>query len=173
MKPQVDSFLEKMHGVNAQPEVVKQALKTYFEMQAAQDAAYIDEQNILKDKTVTELRQEWGASYDRNINVLKGFVQNQFGDAADSILSATDLNGVPLMNNAAIVRKFAQLAFDNDPIGAVLPSNNQGTIDTINSEISAIEQRMRTDRRGYFKDDTMQARYSQLLEAKNKYAAKK
>lgn len=173
IKPQVDSFLEKMHGVNAQPEVVKQALKTYFEMQAAQDAAYIAEQNELKEKTVTELRQEWGASYDRNINVLKGFIQNQFGEAADSVLSATDLNGVPLMNNPTIIRKFAQLAFDNDPIGAVLPANNQGTIDTINSEIAAIETRIKTDRRGYFKDDAAQKRYAELLEAKNRYAAKK
>lgn len=173
IKPQVNNFLEKMHGVNAQPDVVKQALKSYFEMQAAEEAAYLDEQAQLKEKTVTELRQEWGSSYDRNINVLKGFVQNQFGDAADSILQARDLNNVPLMNNPAIIRKFAQLAFDNDPIGAVLPSNNQGTIDTINSEISAIETRIRTDRRGYFKDDAMQARYSQLLEAKNKHNAKK
>jgi hypothetical protein len=172
IKPQVDVFLEKMHAQNTPPAVVKEALKAYFDMQAMEDGKYLDEQKQLKDKTVTELRQEWGVSYDRNINVMKNFMQTQFGDAADAIMGATDLNGVPLMNNASIIRKFTQLALDNDPIGAVLPGNNAGTIDTINSEIAALENRIKTDRRGYFKDTAAQTRYQELLAARDTYKKK-
>src|SRR5690554_4924805 len=39
----------------------------------------------------------------------------------------------------------------------------------INDEIAVIELRMKTDRRGYFKDEAAQARYRELLSARERY----
>lgn len=171
-KPQVDKFLEKMHGTNASPDQVKTALKTYFEMQNEANTQYLQKQAEIKDTAQKELRQEFGAEYDRNVNLLKGYIQNQFGDASDVLLNAVDATGTPLMNQPSVIRKFLQLALDHDPVGASLPGMGMQGLDTVTNEIKAIEKRMASDRKGYFKDESMQKRYGELLEMQTRYQKK-
>lgn len=167
IKPQVDVFLEKMHAKNTSPDVVKEALKTYFELQAAETAKYLETQEQFKEKTITELRQEWGASYDRNMNVLKNFVQSRFGEASGTIFGAVALDGTPLMNQPAIVRQFMQLAMDNDPVGTVMPSNNATGAD-LDTEIKNLRTLRTTNEKAYFKDPNNSRRLEELLAAKSR-----
>lgn len=173
LKPAMDKFLAEMHASNAQPEVVQKAIKSFFDLQVAKDSDYLLEQENIKKETQTQLRQEWGHSYDKNLNVMSGYLKAQFGEDADVLLGAVDINGVPIMNQPNIVRKFLQVALDNDPISTVLGHSNAGGIATIEQEIKEIEALQRTNRREYFKDNDKQQRYQELLGARAAHNSKK
>lgn len=168
-KPQVDEFLKVAHEANMTDLQAKAALKTYFSMQQQHNTAYLQRQAEFKDNSQTELRKEFGQQYDRNINLLKGYVENQFGDASDAILSAVDTTGTPLMNRPDVIRKFLQIALDHDPVGASLPGLGMQGLDTVTAEIANIEKRIKTDRKGYFADPKAQSRYGELLEMKDRF----
>lgn len=171
-KPQVNKFLEAAHSANMTDAQAKTALKTYFQMQNDASTQFLQKQAEQKDSAQTELRKEFGQQYDRNINLLKGYIQNQFGDASDVLMGAIDATGTPLMNQPNVIRKFLQLAMDHDPIGASLPGLGMQGIDTIDNELKTLETRIKTDRKGYFRDDKAQARYGELLQMKERYGKK-
>lgn len=168
-KPQVDQFLKVAHENNMTDAQAKAALKTYFSMQQQSNTAYLQKQAEFKETALTELRKEFGQQYDRNINLLKGYVENQFGDSADAILSAVDTTGTPLMNRPDVIRKFLSIALDHDPVGATLPGLGMQGKDTVENEIKTIETRIKTDRKGYFADQKAQDRYGQLLEMRTRF----
>jgi hypothetical protein len=176
-KPYVGKFLESMHGVDAPPKMVNAALDAYYanvQEQAEAQAALIEEQRRSGED---ELAQEWGADKKRNINAVKSYLATLPADVSQALAGAMaqapdGKHMLPIGNNPAVVKWLASLALEANPLSTVVPGAGANQASAIADEIAAIEGRMRTDRSGYNKDEKMQARYRELIDAKIKLDAR-
>lgn len=168
-KPLVKSFLEKVHGKNAPPEVVADAVAWYYETQeqlAAETAAADKERRAA---AADELRAEWGREYTANINSIKAFLDTApIGEDGtslrDMLMGARLANGVPLGDSPEALRWLAKLADDANPGGFIAPGAGSGNAETIESQIKEIEAKMGT--KEYIKDEAMQAKLRKLYAAR-------
>lgn len=167
-KPYINKFLESMHSKNATPGQVNDVLNTYYQIAEQQEMARQESDTQAKMQTEDALRKEWGTDYRRNINIIKGFVENRYGDAASLVLNGRLADGTPIFSNPAVLDKFLNLALEVDPTSTVLPGVGLHRIDSIQTEIETIEKVLKTDSKTYFADAKMQERYRQLITAKLK-----
>ena len=168
-KARVDSFLEAMHGRNVPKDIVQAAIE-WNQSKIEEELQQRYEMNAnLQDKTEEDLRAEWGPEYKRNINMINGLIATLPEDAREALSGATALDGTALFNNANVVRWMVDLARKVNPVGTVVPgASNPKAID---DELTQIQKVMREDRKAYNNDPKMQARYLQLLEAKERVNA--
>lgn len=168
-KARVDSFLEAMHGRNVPKDIVQAAIE-WNQGKIEEELQQRYEMNAsLQDKTEEDLRAEWGPEYKRNINMINGLIATLPEDAREALSGATALDGTALFNNANVVRWMVDLARKVNPVGTVVPgASNPKAID---DELTQIQKVMREDRKAYNNDPKMQARYLQLLEAKERVSA--
>ncbi len=66
-----------------------------------------------------------------------------------------------------MMRFLVALAGELLPSPTVTEAGDPGS-QALEEEIAGIERRMKTDRRGYFRDDKMQARYRELVAARER-----
>jgi len=174
-KPLVQSFLDRVHGKNAPPEVVADAVDWFYAAQEEKMAEQAAQDKEFRVKSEDALRAEWGGEFRGNINSITAFL-----DAApatedgtplkDLLMGARLSDGTPLGNHPTALKWLAQIASDANPAGFVSPGVGGSQAESVESEIATIENRMRTDRPGYMRDEPMQARYRQLLTAREKLA---
>lgn len=167
-RPFVDQFLTAMHEQNAPPGLTDAALKTYYaivEEQAAQQAETVRQ---AEGASIETLREEWGPDYKRNLNAMHGYLDTLPEPVAAAFKFGVGQDGVPLGYNADVLKWLASRALDENPFATLVPGAGANTASAIADEIAAIEKRMETDRSGYFKDEKMQARHLQLIEARDK-----
>ena len=167
-RPMVNEFLTSMHAANAKPEAVKAALSTYYKLVEQQMADAEDRNETKKTQTEDALRNEWGADYRRNVNLMGGLLDTMGNDAKQSLLVARDADGTLLLNNPAVVKALVHVAREVNPVATVVPGSGANAIASIDEEIKGFEKRMREDRSGYFKDEAAQARHRELIAAKEK-----
>lgn len=163
-KPIVDSFLEKMHKANASPEVVQNALDTYYEIQETQNQ-FIETQNAQhKQKLEDDLRLEYGSNYRANLATAKTFIEKTFGNQAEIFEKAIGNDGVMLMNNPDILRAFVNLGLADNP-RATFPVGMQ-SVDNVANRMKEIEKHIATGI--YYRDKAMQDEYTKLIEFSRK-----
>lgn len=168
-KERVNSFLSEMHGKNVPKETVQAAIE-WNQRQIELEMEARHERNVTAQQSTEDaLRQEWGQEYRRNINLINGMLEGLPADSKELFLSAQTADGVSIFNNPGVAKFFADLARQVNPVGTVVPGATSAS--AIDDELSKIEKVMREDRSAYNKDTDMQARYLQLLEAKERFAA--
>ncbi|WP_323994709.1 hypothetical protein [Aeromonas hydrophila] len=168
-KERVNSFLEAMHGRNVPKDIVQAAIE-WNQSKIEEELQQRYEQNAnLQDRTEEDLRAEWGPEYKRNINMINGLIATLPEDARDVLAGATAMDGTALFNNANVVRWMVDLARKVNPVGTVVPGASSPK--AIDDELSQIQKVMREDRKTYNNDPKMQARYLQLLEARERISA--
>lgn len=177
-RPYVDKFVEAMHGANAPKGSVEAALSTYYnivEEQAAEEAQAAQE---AKQTGEDALRQEWGADYRRNLNVMHSHLETlpapvrtamQFGS-----MPLLDDDGqptgksVPIGYHPDVLMWLTSLALDKNPLATVVPGAGANQASAITDEIAQIEEVMKTNRKKYNDSPEMQARLRVLYEAREK-----
>lgn len=166
-KPQINAFLEQMHGDNADPKFVKSALSAYYKMreQQVQEIAQKDEQD--RNTSRDTLRDEFGRDYTRYLGAVQGLLSDAPDDVKQNLLGARLGNGVALGNDPATIRWLTKLAIDINPAATVVPSGGAGSAQTIEGEIAQIETLMKTDRPAYYNNESIQKRYDELLTARD------
>lgn len=172
-KPLVESYIERVHGKNADPAVVAETLDWYYKVQEDQIAQQAEADTQAKQKFDDELRAEWGGEYRSNINSIYAFL-----DSAPSADDGTPLkelmlgsrlaDGTPIGNHPTMLRWLARLASDANPAGFVSPGAGGSQVESVEAEIEEINKVMRSNRAAYNKDEKMQARYRDLLSAREK-----
>jgi hypothetical protein len=166
-KPMIDQYIKMMHESNLPPALVNKNLNAYYALKEQQEQAIFNKNEEAKNQTVEMLRQEWGSKYQGNINTIVGFLNNRFGDSAGKVLQAFGTDNVAIMNDPKVLSGLLQIATEIDPAATVTNPSNNGSIQSINEEIAAIEARMRNDRTNYFKDQAAQDRYLTLITARD------
>lgn len=167
----VGSYVERVHGKNADPAVVAETLDWYYKTQEDQIAAQAeaDSQNLASGED--EMRAEWGAEFRQNQNAIKSFGSTLPDGLFDTMLQARDPEGRILGHNPDFMRAFARLANDANPAGFVSPGAGGSQAQSLKDEIASIEKVMQTDRATYNKDTKMQERLRVLYDAEEKLSA--
>lgn len=171
-KPFVDEFLTKMLGTNAPPSAVNAALDAYYGIIASQQAAQEEAVAAAKDTASETLREEWGGDYKRNLNAMTGYLNGLPSEISDALRGAVGSDGIHLGNNPVFLKWMTSLALEANPLATVVPGAGANQASAVADEIASIEKAMRTDRSAYNKDEKMQARYRELIEAKLKLDAR-
>ena len=86
-------------------------------------------------------------------------------------MSARLPDGTALFNNPDVVRGFISMAREINPAGVVVPAGGGDPVKSVNEEIAEIEKIMGT--KAYIKDEAKQARYRELIDARDKLQARK
>jgi hypothetical protein len=177
-KPYVDKFVEAMHAVNAPKADVDAALATYYNIVEEQADAERQEAEQAKHFGEDALRQEWGADYRRNLNVMHSHLETlpapvraamQFGTmpVLDDEGQPTG-KSVPIGYHPDVLMWLTSLALDKNPLATVVPGAGANQASAIADEIATIEETMRTNRKKYNDSPEMQARLRTLYDAREK-----
>jgi hypothetical protein len=168
-KPLVDGFLEAAHKAHMQPAQVKQALSWYFSEQERLINEVAQRDNETRKVAEDELRQEWGAEFRQNINLVSGLLDGAPAGVKENLMNARLADGSLLGNSPQVLRYLTGLARELNPMGTVVPGAGVNSVSAIESEIAGLEKRMRDDRANYFKDEKAQARYRELITARDRF----
>lgn len=138
-------------------------LKSQDEMaQQYEEEADNNAKQVAEDK----LRVEWGNDFRRNVNMIHGLLDTGPEGVKDAIINGRGPDGTPLGSNPAVMQYLADLAFQINPITTLVPNSGGNPGASIQDEIAAIEKVMGTD--AYYKDEKMQERYRQLIDARER-----
>ena len=165
-KPIVDNFLTQMHAANMPSATVNKVLNTYYEIQNDLAAEKIEEYTRHKEEAALELMQEYGATYKKNINIVNNFLKNKFGDDYEAIANAVGGDGKPIASNPSLIRKFLAMATEIDPISTLALPDSSRNQKGVEDRITEIEKYMGTNRNDYYKDQSLQKEYNELLQVK-------
>lgn len=162
-------YLPIAHAVNMTPDQVKANLAFIADMNKADAQGRAARDVELEETGEDALRTEWGGEYKRNItfihNLLDGSATPEF---KDKLLGGRLADGTPIGSDPAALRFLMSLALVQNPTGTLVPGYNNNPIQGVDEEIAKIDKVMREDRKTYNGDEKMQARYRELLEAKEK-----
>lgn len=167
-KPMIGEFLKAAHEKNYSPDQVKSAVEWYYKEQERQAQERQDMDNEQRTQTLDALNQEWGGNFRRNINMVEGLLSMFPESVRDSIKSARLGDGTALFNSPDAIKGFVSLALELNPSGTIVPAGNGDQMKGVEEEIAGIEKVMRENRSTYNKDEKMQARYRELIGAREK-----
>lgn len=171
-KPMFESFAKGLHDLNADPKIAQYAVKWYNEFQEQQGTKLAEGDATARQTTEDELRAEWGNDYRANINHITGFLSQAPKGVADLVTNARSADGKAILNDPNVMRWFAQIAREANPVGIIVPNTGGNAGETIDSEIAKIEKVMRDDRTSYNKDEKMQGRLRDLYDARGTLKAR-
>lgn len=174
--PIVGEFLETAHEANMTPAQVSRAINWFFETQEAQAEQQRTSDDANRARFDDELRQEWGTMYRRNLAAVKGLLAGAPEEVSNGIIGGRLADGTPIGNHPATLRWLANLAMEINPAATVVPGAGTNSVGQIESEIAAIEKRMGGDKKerdAYFKDEAAQARYRDLITARDRIGARR
>jgi hypothetical protein len=167
-RPFVDVFLGKMHEAGAPPGLTGAALEAYYQIVEEQAAAESDQLATAKVAGEEALRAEWGKDYRRNLNALHGHLDTLPPEVKEAFTNGRGADGVPLGYNPEVMKWLSGLALEANPLATVVPGAGANQASAIADEIAKIEKMMREDRSAYNKDEKIQARYRELVSAREK-----
>lgn len=165
-KPMVDSVLEAMHGTNASNEQVSSVLDAYYKGQAAQIEAVAVKDDTDRSGALEALKEEWGPDYHGNKNALQSLINQIPEDSRDAFANARMPDGTALLNDPGMLMFLADVSRKTNPAATVVP-NAANPVQAIADEKSTIEALMAENSPKYWKDEAMQARYRQLIDAED------
>lgn len=173
-KPAVDSFLKSAHASNMPPAAAKAAVAWYFEQQDVAAEARAEADKKVAQETVDKLRTEWGGDYRTNMNGIKALLSTAPAGVADKVMNTRMADGTPLMSDPDFLRFLTSQYRQINPVSTVVPAGDEAAMaKSIDDEISQIQKTMRENRPAYNKDPKMQARYRELLSARERMQGKK
>jgi hypothetical protein len=173
-KPAVDSFLKSAHASNMPTAAAKAAVAWYFEQQDVAAEARAEADKKVAQETVDKLRTEWGGDYRTNMNGIKALLSTAPAGVADKVMNTRMSDGTPLMSDPDFLRFLTSQYRQINPVSTVVPAGDEAAMaKSIDDEIGQIQKTMRENRPAYNKDPKMQARYRELLSARERMQGKK
>ncbi len=167
-KPIFESLVKKLHEGNADPKTVHGIVEWYNNFREESLAEQAEADKSHRTETEDALRTEWGADYRANVNHVKAFLETAPEGIADRIANARDGEERALLNDPKVVQWLAQIAREINPIHTIVPGTSGNDAQTVDGEIEKIEKLMRTNRVEYNRDNKMQERYRNLIDARIK-----
>lgn len=174
-KPFLEDFRQFAHSNNIPPAEAQKYVKWYYDAQEKVFALRQQEDDAFKAEAQEVLREEWGADYRRNLNLIKNFlvatapVEGQDkSEFIDRFLSARLADGRILGDDPVMSRWLAFIAREQNPGGDLLPAGTPNVGKGIEQRIEEIRNIMRTDREAYYRNDALQKEFQELLAASEK-----
>lgn len=162
-------ILKVAHATNQTPDQIKPLIKTFFDLaQKSRDAA-AEQDSIAAKKAEDALRADWGTDYRKHSNLINGLMDLTGNPAFnESLMEGRLADGTKVKDSPDMQKFLLQLALINNPAGVVVPSANGSQEQGLKDEIAKIETVMKTNRKAYNNDPSMQARLRDLYTAREK-----
>lgn len=162
-------LLKAAHATNQTPEQVRATLKAIKALQQTSEETRFESDKKLIQQGEDTLRTEWGPEYRRNLNLIHGLLDGAASPGLkDAFFKSRLPDGTPIGSSPEMLKLMVSLALVQNPTGVVVPGSEANPMKGIGDEITAIEKTMRENRSAYNKDEKMQERYRQLLDAREK-----
>lgn len=167
-KAGMDTLAEAMHAVHAPASVTHAAIGAYYKHieNVLAERAEMDAQG--KKDTDDTLHELYGTDFRRNINDLNAWIGTAGEEIKAKIFSARMVDGTPLGNDPDFLKWMIGQMRAINPLVTVpgLGAGDPGA--ALEDEIAEIEKTIQNDNRAYQADKKMQARYLELLTARDK-----
>lgn len=172
-KPVIEGFLKVAHARNYSPEQVKDAVKWYYDQQdAAADAREKADAETAR-KTQDTLRAEWQGEYRTNMNGMHALLDTLPKGVKEKLMNARQADGNPVMSDPDVLRGLVGLFRQINPVTTIgIAGDDAAVAKGIDGELDQIRSVMKTDRKKYNADPKMQARYRELIAAKERFSKK-
>ena len=121
-----------------------------------------------RDAAAEALRPEWGGAYQRNLNMISGYLDTAPSGVKDALLNARLATGQPLASAPNILRFLLSAATSANPAATVVPGSSGTTQATLAGRITEIETLMRDNRAEYNRNTAMQQELLKLYAARDK-----
>ena len=169
-KEMVSSFLDYAHNNDFTPEQVHASLGWYYQVQDDMVNQQAERDNQYKAEAEDILRADWGPEYRQNLNDAVSFLTTYGNEEIrDKFLHGRLADGTPIGNDPEMLNFLVRAHREVNPAGINVSQEGERPIQAIDREIREIEKRMENPREsGYYEDEAAQARYRELLEAKEK-----
>lgn len=178
-KPAVSAFTERMHGRNAPPELVHEAIAWWNDQKEAAAAAMAEKDAEMHTAAEDALRSEWGGEFRGNLNALKNYWAGQpaLADGTsmlDVINGARLPDGRKLGNIPEVAKWLVGVVREINPAATVMPGADVGQqASAITDELASIRATMGDPSSPYNRDGgKTQKRYLELLTAQEKLASR-
>lgn len=167
-KPLLEAFKGFAHGKNWTPGQLNEVLDWYYQQQDAASVQRFEVDSQTKAATEEDLRGEWGAEYRANVNAIGNFLDGAPEGVKATLMHARGPDGTMLGNNAAVLRWLASMARESMPGAGLVPAGTSNPSAAMETEIEGIERMMRDEPQKYWRDEKTQARYRDLLAARDR-----
>ena len=166
-KELMTDFMGALHGANADPAVAHAAIGWYNQFQEQQQEAEAELDATQSQEATDQLREAWGKDYRANMNLVKATMTKYFGeDAAQQLTNGRYQDGRGFFNDVGVMRGLGELARMVNDIAPII-TQDPAALKSVETEIAEIEGKMGTAE--YRKDETMQARYRELVNIRLKH----
>lgn len=160
-------ILEAAHSAHATPAQVSAMSNAFFKGREAEMAAIAAQDQTHIDEIREDLREEWGSDFRTNMAVLQEFQSTMPEGIRELVAGARMADGRGLFNSPDFVKWAVDTRRQINPSATVVP-NVVDPAQSITAELTSIRETMRTDRAAYDRNEQMQERYRQLIDAQSK-----
>ena len=167
----VDGFLKTAHDLNMPPAQVERTLDWFFKTQEKQLADLHANDNVLKEKCVEDLRQEWGSEYKLNLGIVDGLLNQAPSGVKEALFGGRLADGTPLGNNPDVLRWLASVGRELNPTSTVTGSTGVAAAQAIEGELANLTKMMGDHKSEYWKGpeaEKNQSRYRELVDVQSK-----
>jgi hypothetical protein len=167
-------LFEAAHASDQTPDQVKATLNAYNKITQIAAADRAEKDVELQIKGEDTLREEWGPDFRRHINLVHGLLDSSGSqDLKTKLLEGRLSDGTPIGSSPEVLKLLAGLALIQNPSGVVVPGSEADPLKGIEGELEKIQNFRKTNRKAYDKDEKMQARERELIEAQEKVKPRK
>lgn len=175
-KPAIDSFRAFALTQNMKPTDFNRVLDWYYAEQEQMVARQQQADAALRTNATDELRMEWGGEFRSNVNAMKNFLAATADeDLANNLLGARLANGNLLGNDPSALRWMVNLARDQMPGAALVPSGTPNIGKGVTDRIAELNKLISDRSSEYYKGPNsanLQKEYLDLLTAQEKMKAR-
>jgi len=182
-RPLVENYFGRMHKLGVTPSAAHEGLATLFEAERETREARIVEDAAQKQALDDELYSAYGAEKTGNMNNMEDVLfRNDFFIQApeglrEKIGDARFDDGTKLTNDPDFMSWMMQAAAVINPQGTVVPSAGLSPSNNLAQEIQSIEDEMHDTKAeggpsSYWKNPAKQDRYRELIEIRDRQAAR-
>ncbi len=169
----VGVFAEAMHAEHTSAQAFGKTMAAYYKIQEMVHEEQAQSDANAKASTEDTLRAEWGGDFRRNITAINNWLGSSMdADTSALFASARLADGTPVFSHPKLVQAFFRAAMEANPAATLVPGAGASAGKGIDERIGEIETMMRKDRRGYDRDEKVQAEYRQLIDARETMKAR-
>jgi hypothetical protein len=165
-KPAATEYMKAMHEANATPEMANAGLRAMLAIRDSENEALQEQDNADTAAVVQELRDDWGPDYAANKNALQAIINQLPEEVREPFMKARMGDDRALMNSAPVIKFLVDVSRKLNP-AATVTNDLVNPTRAVDQEISQIELWMNTQDPRYWKSEETQARYRELLDAKD------
>lgn len=180
-KPIFEAIAKPAHAAGVTPAQLSAVTAAFLAQREEQAAKQFQDDETFRGESMKKLSELWGESRKANIAAIStlfaeapgGSNPDAEGGLMNRVLGGRTSDGRVIGDDPDIVAWLAQMARLVNPAATLIPSGSGPNAKSIDDEIADIETFMHTNRADYFKDDAKQARYRDLIAARDTIRARK